>query len=106
MSACTAACIDYDNTNGGAARAPNRRTTPMTNLPNITIPALGDRYVLTTGFQKDGSGPFYYTGRGGEGWLGAKAEAFTYGYEAAARKAALLNRMREVHGQTFWLAGA
>ena len=71
----------------------------------MQIAPIATRFVLTTG-HVDGQVPRYYTGRGGEGWLGAKAESFTYGEEAARRKAELLNRSTASHGFTFWVEAA
>lgn len=71
----------------------------------LTVTPNASRYVLTTGWRKDGP-PLFYTGRGGDGWIGPKAEAFTYGHAEAKRKAELLNRMSAIHGFTFWTEAA
>lgn len=63
------------------------------------------RFVLTTGHDRQGA-PRYYTGRGGERWVGGRSEAFTFAETEAKRKAELLNRMSEVHGLTFWVEAA
>lgn len=53
-------------------------------------------FVLTTN-----SGSFY-NGKAGSAWLSSdKAEAFTYGKEAAEYKAAQFNKFSSLHGQTF-----
>ncbi len=46
-------------------------------------------------------GKAFYTGRAGDGWLGDKAEAFTYSREGAERKAAMFNENSRLHGYTF-----
>jgi hypothetical protein len=74
-------------------------------MTTLNIPPMADRFVLTTGWNKQGE-PQYYTGRGGEGWIGPRAEAFTMGEGEAKRKAEILNRMSEVHSFTFWIQAA
>ena len=72
----------------------------------IQITPIVSRYVLTTGYH-DGEAPQYYTGRGGENWLGAKPDAWTsLDGEAAKRKCETLNRLRAVHGFTFWIVAS
>lgn len=43
----------------------------------------------------------FYNGKAGQGWLGDRAEAFTYSENEAQRKANSFNGMTPIHGLTF-----
>jgi hypothetical protein len=65
-----------------------------------TFPQPAARF-LVRGLDNDGREAFY-TGRAGDGWLGAKAEAFGYQtLDGARNRATGLNRHSELHGWRF-----
>lgn len=58
------------------------------------------------GFVLKASDGRFYTGRAGEVWVGARAEAFVMGEGEAARKAELFNRRSVLTGLTFEVEAA